>query len=388
MTNMNNGKPKALMLASVASMIDLFNSDNIDILLSLNYEVHVATNFNEGSITSQERVNKYRNELLQRNIKPFNIPIPRSLFKIKGIVSAYKQIKKIVNENEYRIVHCHSPIGGVICRLACRKARKHGTKVIYTAHGFHFYKGAPLKNWLLFYPAEKLCAHFTDTLITINQEDYNLARKKMKAKSVEYVPGVGVDTSKFANVEIDRDKKRQELDIPVDKKLLISIGELNENKNHETVIRALQDIKDVCYIVVGKGDKQQMLEKLIDDLDMSDRVFLLGYRQDIGELLKMSDLFVFPSYREGLSVSVMEAMSSGLPVVCSNIRGNCDLIDENGGVLFDPHSVDDCKNAITKALNSNMADMGKCNQVKVSNFSYEKVHNKMKEIYKCLKAEL
>lgn len=388
MTNMNNGKPKALMLASVASMIDLFNSDNIDILLSLNYVVHVATNFNEGSITSQERVNKYRNELLQRNIKPFNIPIPRSLFKIKGIVSAYKQIKKIANENEYRIVHCHSPIGGVICRLACRKARKHGTKVIYTAHGFHFYKGAPIKNWLLFYPAEKLCAHFTDILITINQEDYNLARKKMKAKSVEYVPGVGVDTSKFANVEIDRDKKRQELDIPVDKKLLISIGELNENKNHETVIRALQDIKDVCYIVVGKGDKQQMLEKLIDDLDMSDRVFLLGYRQDIGELLKMSDLFVFPSYREGLSVSVMEAMSSGLPVVCSNIRGNCDLIDKNGGVLFDPHSADDCKNAITKALNSNMANMGKCNQVKVSNFSYEKVHNKMKEIYKCLKAEL
>lgn len=210
----------------------------------------------------------------------------------------------------------------------------------------------------------------------------------MKAKSVEYVPGVGVDTSKFANVEIDRDKKRQELGIPVDKKLLISVGELNENKNHETVIRALQDIKDVCYIVVGKGDKQQMLEKLIDDLDMSDRVFLLGYRQDIGELLKMSGLFVFPSYREGLSVSVMEAMSSGLPVVCSNIRGNCYLIDENGGVLFDPHSVDDCKNVITKALNSNMADMGKCNQVKASNFSYEKVHNKMKEIYKCLKAEL
>lgn len=203
----------------------------------------------------------------------------------------------------------------------------------------------------------------------------------MKAKSIEYVPGVGVDTSKFANVEIDRDKKRQELDIPVDKKLLISIGELNENKNHETVIRALQDIKDVCYIVVGKGDKQQMLEKLIDDLDMSDRVFLLGYRQDIGELLKMSDLFVFPSYREGLSVSVMESMSSGLPVVCSNIRGNCDLIDENGGVLFDPHSVDDCKNAIVKALNRNMIDMGKYNQTKVNAFCYEKVHNKMKKLY-------
>ena len=381
MQSINNRNAEALMLATVASMIDLFNKDNIDILISLNLKVNVVANFNEGSVTSKKRVEEFKNGLIKRGIRPFDIPIPRSIFKLKDIFVAYKQIKKLADNNEYKIVHCHSPIGGVICRLACRKARKHGTKVIYTAHGFHFYKGAPIKNWLLFYPAEKLCAHFTDTLITINQEDYNLARKKMKAKSVEYVPGVGVDTSKFANVEIDRDKKRQELDIPVDKKLLISVGELNENKNHETVIRALQDIKDVCYIVVGKGDKQQMLEKLIDDLDMSDRVFLLGYRQDIGELLKMSDLFVFPSYREGLSVSVMESMSSGLPVVCSNIRGNCDLIDENGGVLFDPHSVDDCKNAIVKALNRNMIDMGKYNQTKVNAFCYEKVHNKMKKLY-------
>ncbi len=363
-------KMKILYVTTIGSTMDFFKAF-IRQLLDDGHTVDIATN---------EKDRKASDCYRDWHCKIYHIDTSRSPFNT-GNIKAVRQIRDIVRENGYDIVHCHTPIASICTRLACRKARKHGTKVIYTAHGFHFYKGAPLKNWLLFYPAEKLCAHFTDTLITINQEDYNLARKKMKAKSIEYVPGVGVDTSKFANVEIDRDKKRQELDIPVDKKLLISIGELNENKNHETVIRALQDIKDVCYIVVGKGDKQQMLEKLIDDLDMSDRVFLLGYRQDIGELLKMSDLFVFPSYREGLSVSVMESMSSGLPVVCSNIRGNCDLIDENGGVLFDPHSVDDCKNAIVKALNRNMIDMGKYNQTKVNAFCYEKVHNKMKKLY-------
>ena len=361
---------KILYVTTIGITMGFFKSF-IKELLDDGHIVDIATNTTDSKVPEC-----YRNW----HCKIYRIDTSRSPFST-GNIKAVRQIRDIVRENGYDIVHCHTPIASICTRLACRKARKHGTKVIYTAHGFHFYKGAPLKNWLLFYPAEKLCAHFTDTLITINQEDYNLARKKMKAKSVEYVPGVGVDTSKFANVEIDRDKKRQELDIPVDKKLLISVGELNENKNHETVIRALQDIKDVCYIVVGKGDKQQMLEKLIDDLDMSDRVFLLGYRQDIGELLKMSDLFVFPSYREGLSVSVMEAMSSGLPVVCSDIRGNCDLIDENGGVLFDPHNVEDCKKAIIKALNSSLDAMGKHNQIKTGDFDLKKVHEKMNDIY-------
>ena len=370
---------KLLYILNIANRVNNFSNACMVAAKDLNIEFHIAGNWGYKNINEREADEK------KYGIKIHQIDFERNPLSPRNIC-AYKQLNKLMQSEKYDVVHSNTPVGGLIGRICARK--NNVPKVLYQAHGFHFYKGAPLKNWLLFYPAEKLCAHFTDTLITINQEDYNLARKKMKAKSIEYVPGVGVDTSKFANVEIDRDKKRQELDIPVDKKLLISIGELNENKNHETVIRALQDIKDVCYIIVGKGDKQQMLEKLIDDLDVSDRVFLLGYRQDIGELLKMSDLFAFPSYREGLSVSVMETMSSGLPVVCSNIRGNCDLIDENGGVLFDPHSIDDCKNAITKALNSNMADMGKCNQVKVSNFSYEKVHNKMKEIYKCLKAEL
>lgn len=158
-----------LMLASVASMIDLFNADNMNILEKLGCRIDVAANFSKGSITSQERVAAYRRELEVRGINVYNTPIPRSIFKIGDIINSYKQIRKLTKEKHYRIVHCHSPIGGVVARFACRKARKTGRKVIYTAHGFHFFKGASLINWLIFYPIERLCSHFTDVLITINQ---------------------------------------------------------------------------------------------------------------------------------------------------------------------------------------------------------------------------
>ena len=367
---------KLLYILNIANRVNNFSNACMVAAKDLNIEFHIAGNWGYKNINEREADEK------KYGIKIHQIDFERNPLSPRNIC-AYKQLNKLMQSEKYDVVHSNTPVGGLIGRICAEK--NNVPKVLYQAHGFHFYKGAPLKSWVVYYPVEKFLArHYTDTLITINKEDFELAKARFKLRNngeIYYVPGVGVDTSKFANVEIDRDKKRQELDIPVDKKLLISIGELNENKNHETVIRALQDIKDVCYIVVGKGDKQQMLEKLIYDLDMSDRVFLLGYRQDIGELLKMSDLFVFPSYREGLSVSVMEAMSSGLPVVCSNIRGNCDLIDENGGVLFDPHNVDDCKNAMAKALNRNMTDMSKYNQIKVNNFSYEKVHKKMKQIY-------
>lgn len=160
----------------------------------------------------------------------------------KGTFRAIREIREVVKENDYDIVHCHTPIASICTRLACRKLRKNGLRVMYTAHGFHFYKGAPLLNWLLYYPAEKLCARFTDVLITINREDYELAKRKMKAKQVEYVPGVGIDVERFKNTVINKAEKRKELSIPEDAFLLVSVGELNKNKNHEVVIRALVQI--------------------------------------------------------------------------------------------------------------------------------------------------
>jgi len=308
-----------------------------------------------------------------------HIPFSRSPFS-KSNISALKQLKKLVRDGQYDIIHTHTPNASACVRLACRKLRKSGTKVFYTAHGFHFYKGAPLKNKLVYYPVEWLCAHWTDTLITINQEDYALAKKHMHAKAVEYVPGVGIDISKFGSPSGNREEKRKELGLPDGAKVLLSVGELNDNKNHETVIKAIKDM-DVYYIIAGRGDKQEYLQSLIDSQGMSDRIKLLGYRTDVRELYEASDMFVFPSFREGLSVSVMEAMATGLPCVVSRIRGNTDLIDTLGGAHFDPHSVDECREMISSTLVKPFDEMSKHNKEKIIQFSNEEVLVRMREIY-------
>lgn len=297
-----------------------------------------------------------------------------------GNITAIKQIKDIVSSNKYDIVHCHTPIAAMCTRIACRKFRKNGIKVIYTAHGFHFFKGAPLKNWLLYYPVEWICAHWTDTLITINTEDYELAKRKMHAKEVEYVPGVGIDLEKFKISNVSREKKREELGVPADAKLLLSVGEINDNKNHETVIKAIDSL-DVYYIIAGQGDRKEYIEKLIHELKLEQKVKLLGFRKDVPELLKASDIYILPSKREGLNVSLMEAMASGLPCAVGAIRGNTDLIDENGGVLFNPYSVDDCRNAIQRINQQDNIAMGIYNKEKVEKFSKKIVLAKLEEIY-------
>lgn len=300
-----------------------------------------------------------------------------------GNLKAVGKIKMLVEHEHFDIVHCHTPIAAACTRIACREARKSGLKVIYTAHGFHFYKGAPLKNWLIYYPIEKLCAHWTDVLITINKEDYALAQKKMKAKKVCYVPGVGIDTEKFKNTVVEKNVKRAEIGVPKDAFLLLSIGELNQNKNHEIVIKALAQIKrkDIHYAIAGIGDKKEQLEQLVVEVGLSDRVKLLGYRTDVSELCAASDAFIFPSFREGLSVSLMEAMASGLPCIVSKIRGNVDLIDEKDGALFDPHSVDSCKNAIEQLMKSDRAAAGVYNKEKIKKFELGTIIEQMREIY-------
>ncbi len=381
---------KALILASVASMIDQFNMPNVLLLKEMGYEVDVATNFTQsGSITS-ERAENLKQRLHELNVRTINVPIPRSIFSIKQILKSYKLIKKICLNDVYSLIHCHSPIGGAIARIATRKTRKrNGTKVIYTAHGFHFYKGAPIKNWLLFYPIEKYCSKFTDVLITINKEDYVLASKKMKAKKVEYFPGVGVDISKFSKNDGDgaiKTAKRQELKLSNSDIVLLSVGELNKNKNHGVIIDALANLNmpNVKYLIVGKGDLKEKLQEQIIKNNLQNQVFLLGYRTDVADLYKASDVFVFPSYREGLSVSVMEAMGSGLPCVVSNIRGNTDLIDDNkGGYLCFPSDVTSFTASIKYLIASEEKRIafGEYNQQKIKGFSVGTVMDKTKEIY-------
>lgn len=321
-----------------------------------------------------------RQDIADLRLKIHDIPFSRSPISKDNIV-AYNHLKKLVMESDYDIVHCHTPNAAIITRLVCKDLRKKGLKVLYTAHGFHFYQGAPKKNWLFFYAAEWISAHWTDVLITINHEDYALAKRKMKAKQVEYVPGVGINLSSFGDVDGNRAEKRNDLGIPADAKLLLSVGELNDNKNHETVIQAISRMDNVYYVIAGKGSLDNYLQKIIEELSIGNRVKLLGFRTDVRELYYAADALVLPSYREGLSLALMEAMASSLPVVCSKIRGNTDLIDENGGRLFDPHSIDSCKDAIEILLERDLTAFGKYNREKVKKFSTEAVLSKLKKIY-------
>ena len=241
-------------------------------------------------------------------------------------------------------------------------------------------------NWLIFYPIERMCSRWTDVLVTITHEDYQLAQKKMYSKEVVYVPGVGINTAIFAPKEGDtaiNTCKREELGLAMTDTVMLSVGELNKNKNHEIVIRAMAQLgnPDLHYVIAGRGDLKEYLELLAKELGVNKQLHLLGFRADIKELFKMADFFAHPSYREGLSVAVMEAMASGLPVICTEIRGNTDLISQNGGILFDPHYADDCRHAIMQILCSDLRYKGNINLENSSNYSTERIVSQLKSIY-------
>ena len=344
-------KPKALIVASVASMIQQFNMHNIQLLLDQGYIVDVVCNCKEGNTISDEKVKEMVRELAEKGVSVTHVPIPRKIYDIKGIFKSIKQIRKMCKKEKYALMHCQSPIGSVVARAAAIKARKNGMKVIYTAHGFHFYKGAPKKNWIIFYPIEKVFSYVTDVLITINKEDYRFAKKHMNAKQVEYLPGVGIDTEKFWLENFDEETKRAELGITKNDLMILSVGELNKNKNQEVIIRAIAKLNDsrIHYFIAGRGDKEEYLRNLAKSLGVN--LQLLGYRTDIIELLNTADIFALPSLREGLSVALMEAMSAGLPCIVSRIRGNVDLIEEGkGGYLCEPDDVDGFKNRIGELM--------------------------------------
>ncbi|WP_338453370.1 glycosyltransferase family 4 protein [Niallia oryzisoli] len=277
--------------------------------------------------------------------KKFNIPIERSPFKGKNLL-AYQQLKKIIDEHQYQIIHCHTPMGGVLARLASRAARKSGTKVIYTAHGFHFCKGAPAANWLLYYPIEKTLARFTDCLITINSEDYQLAKERLPAVKIEHVHGVGVDTERFKPIgEEQRNQLRLQYGYSENEFLLFYAAEFNQNKNQQLLLESLARIKDnvpnAKLLLAGKGPLLEECQKQAERLEIEKMVDFLGFRNDIENLLKMSDLAVASSLREGLPVNVMEAMACGLPVIATDNRGHRELIvNHKNGWIIPPHDAE------------------------------------------------
>lgn len=317
----------------------------------------------------------------------YNIPFERNPLK-PGNLKAYKELKHIIDEGEYDIIHCHTPVGAMLTRLAAKQARKQGTKVFYTAHGFHFYKGAPAINWILYYPVEKWLSRYTDVLITINKEDYERA-KTFKAGKVCYVPGVGIDLKKFNVGYVNKEQKRKEIGVSADDFVLLSVGELIPRKNHEVVIRALSVLKQldklnhIEYVICGRGAYETDLKKLAEGLDVADHVHFLGYRNDISEICNCADLFVFMSHQEGLPVALMEAMACGLPAVCSNIRGNTDLIEDGVTGLLANNTPEEVAQSISKmksdtALRDRVASAA---LQKIKQFDLSSVEDEMSKIY-------
>lgn len=291
----------------------------------------------------------YQQDCLNYGITVKHIPFERNPLSMKN-KAACDALLQFMQENQFDMVHCNTPIGGLLGRLCAKNVGI--TRVIYQAHGFHFWKGAPFKNWLMYYPVEKILARYTDLLITINQEDYAFAQKKLKAREITYIPGVGVDNSRFTSVSAERKNQlRKELGIPVDAIVLLSVGELNQNKNHQVAIKALGKLKkqNVYYVICGKGELQEKLQELADACGVGARLKLTGFRSDVQDFYGMADLFVFTSYREGIPAVVMEAMSSRIPVVASQIRGVVDMLP-GSKLLFDPRNEDELAKCIALVL--------------------------------------
>lgn len=367
---------KILIVSTVSRQFYLFEQGNIEVLKSLGYEVHGAANFSDAN----ERLDAL-------DIVHHHFDIQRSPFSLKNI-KAYKQLKNIMKIGNFDAVHCHSPMGGVLARLAAKAVGI--SPVIYTAHGFHFYKDAPLINWLIYYPVEKFLSRYTDVLITINNEDYERAQG-FKAKRVEYVPGIGVDTNKFNRLIVDREGKRNELGVSEDTVVLLSIGEMIKRKNHETALKAIAKLnsKKFVYLICGKGELEEYLKNLAKSLNIADKVKFLGFRNDILEICIASDIFVFPSYQEGLPVSMMEAMSAGLSIVGSSIRGNTDLIENGkGGYLLSPNDFDGFAASIEKIISNYelRKKMGIQNIEVVKKFDKNAVKESMTKLYNRLHA--
>ena len=313
---------KVLLVATVQSHICQFHKPLVKMLHEHGCEVHVAA----------------RNNLAEKNglkldfaDQVFDVPFERSPFSKRNL-TAYKQLKQIIDAGNYDVVHTNTPVGGIVGRLAARKARKNGCQVFYTAHGFHFFQGGPKKSWLIYYPIEKFMCRYTDELITINEEDYQLAQKKFPV-SVSHIHGIGANSSKYHPISVDvRAALRSELGFAQDQKIIVCTGELNTNKNQITAIRAMEKIvaseSNAVLLLAGNGPTHDDLETAITELGLAKHVILLGYHTDLDRYVKISDLVISCSKREGLGLNLVEGMLCKKPVVAAINRGHKELVQD------------------------------------------------------------
>lgn len=322
---------KILLTATVQSHICQFHRPLVEMLHSKGYEVHVA---------ARDNLSEKNGLKLDFAERVFNVPFARSP-KSADNITAYKQLKKIIAEGQYDIIHCNTPMGGVVTRLAARKVRKNGTKIFYTAHGFHFYEGAPKKNWMVYYPIEKIFANrFTDKLIVISDADYNTAKERGFKLPLYRIHSVGINSGKYyQRTEEEICSLRKAHGFSESDFICICTGELNKNKNQKRLISAvpeiLKNVPDFKLLLAGNGAEDGNLASLISELNLDNCVKLIGYRTDLENYVAISDIAASMSIREGLGINLIEAMACGKPVIGSDNRGHREFISngENGYII-------------------------------------------------------
>lgn len=369
-------KMKILYVTTISNTINAFLIPHIKMLINQGHQVDIACNV-------KRDINR---ELMDLGCKVYNIEFQRSPLQ-KDNIKAFKKLKKLIQDKKYDLIHTHTPVASACVRLACKNFNN--IKVIYTAHGFHFYKGAPIQNWLIYYPIEKWLSKYTDCLLTINNEDYKIAKEKLKAKHVEMINGVGIDTSKFTPQTLDEKLQlRKEYGFSEKDFILIFVGELNHNKHQDLLINVVHRLKDkipnIKLLLVGKGKMHDKYAQLVNKLGIEKYVEFLGYRNDVPNLMLISDIAVSSSRREGLPVNVMEAMATGLPLVVTNCRGNRDLV-KNGynGYIIENDDIEEFSRKIEKLYLSKKVreKYGIASLTMIEEYKIDIVLEKMKKIY-------
>lgn len=371
---------KALIVTALAGFVRSFLTHDIELLQEMGYEVYCAANKKHpGAENIEEYFKKHNVKFLQVDFSS-NKPISKDTF------NAYKQLKNIIKQENFDLVHCHTPIAGAITRWICRNKRKKGMKVIYTTHGFYFHKQSSKKTWIVFKNIESFMSRFCDAIITINNEDFNNA-KKMHCKNVYHINGVGVDTNRFKNVEINRDEYRKSIGVNKDDIMILSVGELSKRKNQKVVVQALAEINNPNLVLVHCGNAMNN-DATTDEVkeiakNSGVRLILLGLRKDIPEICHCADIGTISSTREGLGLAGIEMLASGLPIVASRVHGILDYMQDGvNGYLASPYDAQQFADGINKAI-----DMPRNKEIKdkisntVNDFDKTVSFAQMKDIY-------
>lgn len=371
---------RVLITTALAGFIRSFLKNDIQILQSMGYEVHCAANKNHAGAEDIEEFFKENNIIFHQINFSSNKPIS------KATIYAYKQLRKLKRKYKFDIVHCHTPISGALTRLAFNNTRKNGTKVIYTTHGFYFHKRSSKKTWIIYRTIEDIISRLSDMIITINKEDFENA-KKMHCSKVRYINGVGVDTRRFINCNIERSKYRERIGISKDSLMILAIGELSKRKNHQVIIKALGqlNIKNVVFVICGSGMTEEATTDELKELAIENdvKLLLLGLRKDIPEIIKCADIGVISSTREGLGLAGIEMLAGGLPLVASNVHGIMDYMEDGKtGYVCDPYNEDNFADGISKLLDKETRQKMKSKCVNSAQ-RFDKLisYNQMSKIY-------